>query len=74
MLTIAFAHAFQNTVMTFIMFFFIKQMIFLAKFFVKDKFEKQIPEEMFDEKLIHESPSLALEFVKKAILIYGFYC
>lgn len=71
MLTIAFAHAFQNIVMTFILFFFIKQMIFLAKFFVKDKFEKQIPEEMFDEKLIHESPVLALEFVKKAILYMG---
>ncbi len=71
MLTIAFAHAFQNTVMTIILYFFIKQMIYLAKIVVKDKKGKEIPEEMFDEKLIQESPMLALEFVKRAILYMG---
>ncbi len=71
MLTIAFAHAFQNITMTFILYFFIKQMIFLAKLVVKDKSGKVIPEDMFDEKIIEESPSLALEFVKKAILYMG---
>lgn len=71
MLTIAFAHAFQNIAMTFVMYFFIKQMIYLAKLVVKDKSGKVIPEDMFDEKIIEESPSLALEFVKKAILYMG---
>jgi len=71
MLTIAFAHAFQNIIMTFIMYFFVKQMIYLAKFFVKDKSGKTIPENMFDEKLIEESPSLALEYMKKTILYMG---
>jgi phosphate:Na+ symporter len=71
MLSIAFAHAFQNILMTIILYFFIKQLIFLAKVIVKDKSTNQIPEEMFDEKLIEESPSLALEFAKKAILYMG---
>jgi len=71
MLTIAFAHAFQNITMTIILYFFIKQMIFLSKLIVKDKKDGRIPEEMFDEKLIAESPLLALEFVKKALLYMG---
>ncbi|PKK92992.1 MAG: Na/Pi cotransporter family protein [Tenericutes bacterium HGW-Tenericutes-6] len=71
MLTIAFAHAFQNSIMTILLYFFIKQMIFLAKYFVKDKTLKQIPDEMFDEKLIVESPILALEYMKKGILYMG---
>ncbi len=71
MLTIAFAHAIQNITMTFILFFFIKPLITTAKFLVKDKVDKRIPENMFDEKLIHESPSLALEFVRKTVLYMG---
>ena len=30
-----------------------------------------IPENMFDEKIIHESPVYALEFVRKGILYMG---
>ncbi|MBU1140968.1 MAG: Na/Pi cotransporter family protein [Firmicutes bacterium] len=71
MLTIAFAHAFQNITMTVILYFFIKPLIKSAKFIVKDKVGRKIPENMFDEKLIKESPSLALEFVRKAILYMG---
>jgi len=71
MLTIAFAHAFQNITMTVILFFFIKPMIRAAKFVVKDKVDARMPENMFDEKLIHESPSLALEFVRKTLLYMG---
>ncbi len=71
MLTIAFAHAIQNITMTFILFWFIKPMIRSAKFIVKDKENIRIPENMFDEKLIRESPSLALEFVRKALLQMG---
>lgn len=71
MLTVAFAHAFQNLVMTIILYFFIKQMIYLAKRFVKDKSKRHIPEDMFDEKLINESPVLALEYMQKGILYMG---
>ncbi|MBU1094705.1 MAG: Na/Pi cotransporter family protein [Firmicutes bacterium] len=71
MITIAIAHAIQNITMTFILFWFIKPMIKTAKLIVKDKGNNQIPEDMFDEKLIHESPSLALEFVRKALLYTG---
>ncbi len=71
MLTIAFAHAIQNITMTFILFWFIKPMIKSAKFIVKDKTNAVLPELAFDEKLIRESPSLALEFVRKALLHMG---
>jgi len=71
MLSIAFAHGFQNLAMTFILYFFIKQMIAAAKYFVKDKDKKHIPDDMFDEKLIQESPILALEVAKRGILAMG---
>ena len=71
MLSIAFAHAFQNTAMTILLFFFIKQMIAAAKFVVKDKAVKHLPVEMFDEKLIDESPTMALEVAKRGILSMG---
>ena len=68
MLTIAFAHLFQNSSMTVVLYFFIHQMIWFSKKVVKDKIDKQIPDQMFDDKLIDESPVLALEFAHKAIL------
>ena len=71
MLTIAFAHLFQNAVMTVVLYFFIHKMIWLSKKVVKDPKKDLIPEDMFDEKLIHESPILALEFVQKGILYMG---
>lgn len=70
MYTIAYAHAFQNIVMTFIMYWFIKQMIWLARVVVKDKQKHAIPD-IFDETLITQSPHLALEFVQKGILYMG---
>ena len=45
--TIAFAHAFQNITMTFLMYWFIHPMIKLAKIVVKDNSNKIIPEEIF---------------------------
>jgi len=69
--TIAFAHAFQNITMTFLLYWFIHPMIKLSKFVVKDKQNKFIPSEMFDEKIISESPLLALEYVQKSILFMG---
>jgi phosphate:Na+ symporter len=71
MLTIAFAHGFQNLIMTAILFWFIPQLIKLSKLVIKDHRLNQLPEEVFDEKLISESPVLALEFVKKALLYMG---
>lgn len=72
MLTIAFAHAFQNILMTFVLFFFIKYLIRLSKIIVKDPKGRQLPpEQIFDEKLIYESPTLALEYVKKTISYMG---
>ncbi|MFA6800605.1 MAG: Na/Pi cotransporter family protein, partial [Acholeplasmataceae bacterium] len=69
--TIAFAHAFQNVAMTFLLYWFIKPMIKLAKIVVKDDKNKLIPDNMFDEKLIDESPLIALEFVQKTVLYMG---
>jgi len=46
-------------------------MIAAAKFVVKDKEKKHIPDDMFDEKLISESPMLALEVAKRGILSMG---
>lgn len=71
MLTIAFAHLFQNAIMTVGLYFFINKMIWLSKKVVKDPKVDMIPDDMFDEKLIHESPILALEFVQKGILYMG---
>ncbi len=70
-LTIAYAHAFQNITMTALLYWFIHPMIKLSKQVVKNKDKNSIPDEMFDEKLIQESPTLALEFVKKTILYMG---
>ncbi len=71
MATLAFAHAFQNITMTFLLYWFINPMIKLAKMVVKDSGAKIIPEDMFDERLIYESPALALEFVQNAVLYMG---
>lgn len=71
MLSIAFAHAFQKIVTTIILYFFIKQMIMFAKFVFKDKGKKHISDDMFDEKIISESPPLALEVAKRGILSMG---
>lgn len=71
MLSVAFAHAFQNIVMTMILFFFIPQIIKFAIKVIKDKDKKHIPDDMFDEKIIAESPSLALEVAKRGILSMG---
>lgn len=71
MLTIAFAHLFQNASMTILLYFFINKMIWFSNKVVRDKISTQIPEQMFDDKLIQESPELALEFAKKAISYMG---
>ncbi|MBE0700330.1 MAG: Na/Pi cotransporter family protein, partial [Acholeplasmataceae bacterium] len=71
MLTIAFAHAIQNIITAIVLFSFIKYLVHFAKWIIKDKIDKSIPEDLFDEKIIEESPILALEYVKKGILYMG---
>lgn len=71
MLTIAFAHAIQNIVTAILLFGFIKYLIRFVKWVIKDDRVERLPEEVFDEKLIDESPVLALEFVNKGILYMG---
>lgn len=71
MLTIAFAQLFQKLTMTLTLYFFIDQMIWFSKKVIVDKSPNALPENMFDEKLIQESPVLALELVKKGIIFMG---
>lgn len=68
-MTLAMAHMIFNFVTTFILFFFIKQMVWLATKVIKDKEtpEAKIIEELLDYSLIDKSSILALSFVKKAI-------
>ena len=66
-MTIAFAHIIFNFVTTFALYFFIKQTVWIATKLIKESPEAQILEELLDYKLIHESPVLALAFVKKSI-------
>jgi phosphate:Na+ symporter len=71
MLTIAFAHAFQNIATTIILFAFIGPIVTLVTKVVKERGDSRIPEEIFDEQLIVESPDLALEYVRKGIIYMG---
>ncbi|MFU8793616.1 MAG: Na/Pi cotransporter family protein [Acholeplasmataceae bacterium] len=71
MLTIAFAHAFQNITTAIILIFFTKRLAQLTKFIVKDDPNQIIPEQIFDESLIKQSPVLALEAANKALLYMG---
>lgn len=68
-MTLALAHIVFNVVTTFVLFFFIKQMVWLATKIIKDKAnpEERIAEELLDYSLIDRSSVLALSFVKKAI-------
>lgn len=68
-MTIAIAHMIFNFVTTFILFFFIKQMVWLATKVIKEKetTEDNILEELLDYSLIDKSSVLGLSLVKKAI-------
>lgn len=71
MMTIAFAHIFQKTVMATILFFFIPQLVKVSEILVRDEKPKVRQEPEFDDRLIRESPVLALEFVKIALMYMG---
>ncbi len=68
-MTLAFAHIIFNLITTFVLFFFIKQMVWLATKVIKDKAnpEDKLVDELLDYTLIEKSSVLALSFVKKAI-------
>lgn len=71
MLTLAVAHLLQKTTITIIIFPFIKPIIKLSQRVVPGKSNGVIPEDMFDEKLIDESPTMALALVRKGVLSMG---
>ncbi|VEU80549.1 Na/Pi cotransporter family protein [Haploplasma axanthum] len=77
MATIAYAHLIQNIVSTVLLMFFIKQIVQLTEWIVPPKNDKKI-ELVFDEKLIEQSPGVALDFIQKAIfqlstLVYEYF-
>lgn len=66
-MTLAVAHIIFNLSTTFILFFFINQMVTITNKLIKNKHEENIMEELLDYTLIDKSPVLALSFAKKAI-------
>lgn len=68
-MTLAIAHMIFNLATTFILFFFIKQMVWVATKVIKDKEipEDKIIDELLDYSLIEKSSILALSFVKRAV-------
>lgn len=73
-LTISFAHVGFNLVNTFVMYWFIKQLVWLVTKLVPKEFEIEVSEVVLEEKLIVESPVLALENAKRAIVNMGNVC
>lgn len=71
MMTIAIAHMIFNFTTTFVMFFFIKQMVWLSKKVIPGDDFSSFQVELIDDALIEESPTLALEFVRKTLVHMG---
>ena len=74
--TLAFAHLFMNLVGVIIAYFLINQIVFLTEKLVPDKGEKQ--RIVFDEKIIEQSPSVALDLSRRGIkylanLVYEYF-
>jgi phosphate:Na+ symporter len=70
-LTVSFAHVAFNLINTFIMYWFIKQLVWLVTKLVPAEFEIEVAEVTLDERLVSESPVLALENAKRAIINMG---
>jgi phosphate:Na+ symporter len=70
-LTVSFAHVAFNLVNTFVMYWFIKQLVWLVTKLVPAEFEIEVAEVVLDERLVSESPVLALENAKRAIINMG---
>lgn len=63
------AHTLQNIISAFILFFFVKQQIWLANFLVRDKkTDKKEETFVFNEEMFNEEPTIALSYAKKGII------
>ena len=71
-MTISFAHMGFNILNTFIMFWFIKQLVALSKIIIRgDDGLMEVDIDMLDDTLLHETPSLALESAKQVVMNMG---
>ncbi len=71
-MTISLAHIFFNLFNTFVMFFFIKQLVFLSKKIIPgDETDIVVNVDSLQDSLIKESPVLALENAKRVIYSMG---
>jgi len=70
-LTISLAHVIFNVVNVFIMYWFIKQLVWLVSKIIPSKNEIEMDEVVLEEHLAKSSPDLALENAKKAIVNMG---
>lgn len=72
-LTIAYAHLIFNTINTLLLVWFVKEIIWFIKKIIpgKDNLEDSFNTDVFNVRLINESPILALESTKKVILHMG---
>lgn len=71
MLTIALSHIILNIIAVLIMFWFTKQLVWLANFFIKSKEEIISQKVILNKQLIRVSPEFALENAKQAIQEMG---
>lgn len=70
-MTISIAHVLFNFTTVFVLYWFIKQMTWAVTKLVPSKNEVQIDEVILDQKLIQQSPVLALENARNAIINMG---
>lgn len=69
--TISLAHIGFNLMNVFVLYFFIRQLVWLVTKIIPDKGEVFSDDVILDDTLVKESPDLALENVKNAILNMG---
>jgi len=72
--TISLVHMLFNIINVFIMYWFIKQLVWLVTKLIPAKNEITLDEVVLEEKLIQDSPDFALENAKKAIGNMGNVC
>lgn len=71
-MTISFAHMGFNILNTFIMFWFIKQLVAISKIIIRgDDGLMEVDIDVLDDTLLHETPSLALESAKQVVMNMG---
>jgi len=70
-LTISLSHVIFNVVNVFVMYWFIKQLVWFVSKIIPSKHEIEMDEVVLEEHLAKKSPDLALENAKKAIVNMG---